>query len=100
LGCGTTLALTSGLTLELRPQPRSDLWLSLAEKEKGRIFMGETDSPTLTLQWTTPMGSQPYRSAVLIQTNAQRNPVVRLPVEVTMSSGQQHFVLLPKIVRP
>jgi subtilisin family serine protease len=82
IGCGQSTPITSGLTLEWRPQTSPQFWVKLPE-ETGTIAAGAEDELPITLKWVLPARQQPYRSAVLLRSNDPYQPVIRLPVEVT-----------------
>lgn len=85
LGCGTTAPISSNLTLEFQPQPDSQRWLAISSPLSGTLKPDESVTLHMRLAWVMPYGVQPYRSAILIESNDSRQPLVRLPVEITVA---------------
>jgi subtilisin family serine protease len=85
LGCKGDLGLYSGLTIELRPQVPTPLWMQPAAPG-GMVPAGETSALNLELRWapTAPAG-WPLSGAVVIQTNDPLRPEARLTVRLRTS---------------
>lgn len=82
IGCGRNIPISSGLTLEFRPQPNPQLWIEVTESD-GVIAPGATHTIPIRLKWIRPDAFQPYSSAVLVKSNDPYQPVLRLPVQLT-----------------
>lgn len=94
IGCGTTTPITSGLTIELRPQVNSDTWFMLpSEFAKGTVAIGKAQSIPLTLNWVSNMYTQPYRSMLEIESNDTQESVLQVPVVITMLPLIQEVVI-------
>jgi hypothetical protein len=96
LGCRDDLRLANGLTIELRPQPPSALWLTLNQTQ-GTIGPGQTATAQLRLRWV-PLGpGQPASASVLVSSNDPLRPQLRLTVRLSTSQAphQTFFPLAP-----
>jgi subtilisin family serine protease len=94
LGCGENTSLKDDLTLELRSQPSPQNWISTALSDTATLPPGWGAVARVDVDWMPPFGEQPYRSAVLFESNDPWYPSVRLPVHMTSTSAP-HRVLLP-----
>jgi hypothetical protein len=92
LGCGSSLPLTSGLSMELRPQPSTSLWIGAADLS-GSLAPNETTEVPVTLHWIHPTNLPPYRSTVVVQSSDPRRPEVHIPLEVVINNApyEQHL---------
>lgn len=92
IGCGQTTPVTSGLTIELRPQPNAQFWIELPV-QTGSISPGAQAEIPILLQWTVPTQPLPYRSAVVLRSNDPYQAQVRLPVQITTQAAPYQYVL-------
>ncbi len=109
IGCGMSIPITSGLTLDLRPQPDSTQWLDVAEWgvidgniDEHIIFGtlepgGHVDVPFM-LNWASPQYEQPYRSFIVIESNDLQQPVIQVPLQI-WTRRAPHEVYLPLVAR-
>lgn len=109
IGCGMSIPITSGLTLDLRPQPDSTQWFHLIEREvvDGNLFEngvygtldpgGQVEVP-LMLNWVSHQYEQPYRSFIVLESNDIQQPVIQVPVQI-WTRRAPHEVFLPLVVR-
>jgi Subtilase family/Carboxypeptidase regulatory-like domain len=67
LGCGRDAPISSGLSIELRPQPSSAHWLR-DTGISGRVAAGATVDVPLTVSWLPP-GPWPYRGRIRVITS-------------------------------
>lgn len=82
LGCGTTIPISSGLTVELRPQNASLDWLNVPDRNQSiGIAAGATRSFPVEITWVYSPGT--YERAELVLTNQDsRQPPVTVPIYV------------------
>lgn len=95
IGCGQNIPITSDLTLELRPQPNSSFWLELPQTS-GIIAAGKQANISIGLSWVHPAHTPPYRSAVVLRSNDPRQPLIRLPVQLSTTRAP-YEIRLPLI---
>lgn len=93
LGCGKTTPVTSGLTIDFKPQPATDLWLHLpfSTTEATTIFPGQTDTLTVETNWISPFESQPYEGVVVLETNDPKHTLVQRPIHLYTLPNQQQI---------
>lgn len=89
LGCSTTTPITSGLTINLRPQPATDLWLTLPPSTSTALPPGETTAITMGLNWVSPFEAQPYQGTVTLHTNDPQNAVVQRSIHLYTRPNRQ-----------
>jgi hypothetical protein len=75
LGCGVGAPPTSGLALELRPQPAADTWLSGATS--GEVAPMSEQTTLLHGRWIPP-GQWPWRARVLVLSSDPTQPVTEV----------------------
>lgn len=100
IGCGQDTPISSGLTLELRPQPDSQKWLSLpiASSTSGSLAPGAEETIPVQIAWVSNAYLQPYKSSVVVESNDVYNPTVYQTVLLTTGAPPQK-TWLPLIVK-
>lgn len=97
LGCKGSLSLGDGLTVELRPQPKTTLWMELIDTQ-GTIAPGALDAPTVRLRWAAPPPAGALSGSILVRSNDPLQPLQRITVR--LSAGQapyrQYFPYTPR----
>jgi hypothetical protein len=97
IGCNGDIPISSGLALDLRPQPDARAWLAVAGATSGTLNPDEQRSMELQIRGVFPNpGDQPYRGKVLIHSSDLRQPTVELPIEI-ITSDAPYRVALPAI---
>jgi hypothetical protein len=82
IGCGIDTPITSSLRLELRPQPDAREWLSITTPTSATIQPRVQRVLDVQIEGAFASKTGIYRSAVVIESNDPRQPIVRVPVEV------------------
>jgi subtilisin family serine protease len=97
LGCGTDVAVSSGLTLDWYPQPDAQAWLNPPPQSEGVVLPDETVSLNLGFQWVfpDPYYEKPYQGTVVVQSNDTHQPDLSLPVELVTLPLQQEMTVVP-----
>ncbi len=84
IGCGKDTPITSDLTLEFRPQPDTRKWLYTdAELLSLDLQPGEHTAFEVGVKWVFGTPDYPYRGTITLKNDDQRQPTVRLPVQIT-----------------
>jgi hypothetical protein len=97
LGCGSSLSITSGQTIELRPQPDSTLWASLPSPS-GSIAPGQQVSLPVTLTWINNANIWPISAEVVITSNDPVRPEIATSIRLTAAKAPFNS-LLPIVMR-
>nr|MCU0494964.1 S8 family serine peptidase [Chloroflexaceae bacterium] len=97
LGCDGDLPLAPNLTVELRPQPNTRLWMSVPESG-GSIEPGEATSVAVVFRWLHPNYQSPYSGTLLVTSNDPAQPTARLPMRLTLSAAPYSY-LFPIILK-
>jgi hypothetical protein len=97
LGCGSSLSIVSGDTIELRPQPNTTLWASLPSPS-GSIAPGQQVSLPVTLSWINAAPSWPTSAELVIVSNDPLRPTIRASVRMSAASAPFN-TRLPIIMR-
>lgn len=83
ISCGNSSIIQSGRSLELRPQPSSDLWAGLLG-DSATIPPGGSATMNLVLAWIRPNGdNQPMRAEIVLTSDDPRQPEARIPFTLT-----------------
>jgi hypothetical protein len=96
VACGSEIATLAGFSLELRPQPASNLWL-LSGSTIGATAPGGASQVTIRVQWLPP-GLWPYRGRILIVSSDPMHPTLRLTIE-SRPPVAPYAMLMPLIAR-
>jgi subtilisin family serine protease len=97
LGCGSSLSLSSGQTIELRPQPITSMWASLPTPA-GTIAPGGQVTLPVRLSWVRTSESWPASADILIQSNDPLNPSTTLSVRMETLAAP-HTIWMPVVYR-
>ncbi|MBX0329503.1 S8 family serine peptidase [Oscillochloris sp. ZM17-4] len=95
LGCGSSLRVSSGQTIELRPQPSTAIWAALPSPT-GSIAPGGQASLPVQLSWARSTVSWPASADILIQSNDPMTPSTTVSVRVS-ALGAPQTIYMPYI---
>ncbi len=99
IGCGKDAPISSYLTLELRPQPNAQQWMTLAGTVTAGLIPEQQATIIVTVKGVlSGVAPRTYRSAVVFESNDTRQPSVRLPVQISVGEAP-HILFLPAVVR-
>jgi subtilisin family serine protease len=82
LGCGNSLSLNSGDTIELRPQPEASTWANLPDPS-GSIPPGGEVNLAVNLSWARMLQNWPASADIVLTTNDTDQPDNTLTVRMT-----------------
>lgn len=96
LGCRSGLGLADGLSIELRPQPSTDLWMSLPVTA-GQVKAGATVDVVVRLSWIYVSGGAAPSGTVLLRSNDPQRPQQLLTVRMLPAEApfNMYFPRLP-----
>jgi subtilisin family serine protease len=82
LGCGTSLSIGDGQTIELRPQPEATLWASLPSPA-GTIPPGQQVALPVRLTWVNSASAWPSSAEIQITSNDPVRPEIAVTARMT-----------------
>ncbi len=82
LGCGSTLEIGNGRTIELRPQPDATFWAALP-RPSGTITPGQQVDLPVTLSWVNDTNPWPSSVEILITSNDPARPTITASARMT-----------------
>ncbi len=92
LGCGTILSVSSGQTIELRPQPATTFWAALPPSS-GSIAPGQQVDLPVTLSWVSEADPWPASVEILIASNDPLRPLISASARMTTVAAPFNKIL-------